>query len=66
MPAREDIEQAAATWIAQRDSGAWSEADAASLQAWLAEAVGHRVAYYRLNAAWNEAASASDHAPLSR
>jgi len=36
MPTREDIEQAAGTWIAQRDSGGWSEADAASFQEWLA------------------------------
>jgi transmembrane sensor len=55
MPTAEDIEQTAATWIARRDSGAWTEADAASFQQWLAQAAGHRVAYYRLNAAWNEA-----------
>ena len=52
---REDIEQAAATWIAQRDNGVWGEADAASFQQWLMQSVGHRVAYYRLNAAWTEA-----------
>lgn len=51
---RDEIEEAAATWIAQRDGEAWSQADAASLDAWLAESAGHRVAYYRLNAVWIE------------
>ncbi|MEJ1964918.1 MAG: FecR domain-containing protein [Gammaproteobacteria bacterium] len=53
--AREDLEQAAATWIARRDSGAWTEADAASFQRWLAQSAGNRAAYYRLNSAWTEA-----------
>jgi transmembrane sensor len=52
---REELEQAAATWIARREGGAWTEADATSLAAWLAQSAGHRVAYYRLNAAWIEA-----------
>jgi transmembrane sensor len=52
---REELEQAAATWIARREGGAWTEADATSLAAWLAQSAGHRVAYYRLNAAWTEA-----------
>ena len=55
MPTREDAEQAAATWIARRDSGAWTEADAAAFEAWLAQSSGHRVAWYRLNSAWTEA-----------
>lgn len=52
---REEVEQAAATWIARREGGAWTEADAAGLAAWLAQSVGHRVAYYRLNGAWTGA-----------
>ena len=52
---REAVEQAAATWIARRDAARWTAADAAALEAWLAESPGHRVAYYRLNAAWNRA-----------
>ena len=55
MQQREDIEQAAATWIAQRDSGVWTQAEAASFEEWLSYSVGHRAAYYRLNAAWTEA-----------
>jgi transmembrane sensor len=55
METREDIEHAAATWIARRDSGTWTDADATSFETWLAESAGHRVAYYRLNSAWSEA-----------
>jgi transmembrane sensor len=51
---REEIEEAAATWIARRD-GKWTPSDAALFDAWLAESAGHRVAYYRLNAAWDQA-----------
>jgi transmembrane sensor len=49
---REDAESAAAAWIARRDTPHW---DAAAFEGWLAESVSHRVAYYRLNAAWQEA-----------
>lgn len=52
---REAVEAAAATWIARRDAAGWTAADAAALEAWLAESPGHRVAYYRLNAAWERA-----------
>jgi transmembrane sensor len=54
MESREQSERAAAAWIARRDSGEWSEADAAAFNEWLAASPGHRVAYYRLNAAWQE------------
>jgi transmembrane sensor len=54
MESREEIEEAAATWIARRDLECWTEADATALQAWLAQSVSHRAAYYRLNAAWEE------------
>jgi transmembrane sensor len=52
---RQQAEQSAAAWIAQRDVGPWSEVEAAALAAWLAQGAGHRAAYYRLNAAWQEA-----------
>lgn len=55
MESRQHSEQAAAAWIARRDSETWSDADAAALETWLAESASHRVAYYRLNAAWQEA-----------
>jgi transmembrane sensor len=49
------VEEAAATWIARRDLGPWSQQDAAALSNWLQASVEHRVAYYRLNGAWQEA-----------
>lgn len=55
MESREQSEQAAAAWIARRDGGPWTDADAAAFDAWLAQSVSHRVAYYRLNSAWQEA-----------
>ena len=54
MESREQSEQAAAAWIARRDSGEWGEADATAFNEWLAASPSHRVAYYRLNAAWQE------------
>ena len=50
-----DIEASAADWLARRDSGAWSAAEQAALEDWLSADAGHRVAYLRLQAAWNEA-----------
>jgi transmembrane sensor len=55
MESREQVEQLAAEWIARRGSAAWTTADASELEAWLTQSVSHRVAYYRLNAAWTEA-----------
>ena len=52
--ARTDIEATAADWLARRDGGDWSQADAAALDAWLGADCGHRVAFLRLQAAWNE------------
>jgi len=49
------IEAAAADWLARRDGPGWSQADAARLEAWLAQATLHRVALLRLQAAWAEA-----------
>jgi transmembrane sensor len=50
------IEAAAAEWLARRDSGRWSEQDAAALQEWLLADTAHRVAFLRLQAAWDETA----------
>src|SRR5262249_19706775 len=47
-------EAAATAWILRRDAGPWTPADATAFAAWLAESVGHRAAYFRLNAAWEE------------
>ncbi|MCQ4167452.1 FecR family protein [Tahibacter harae] len=49
------IERRAADWLARRDGGEWSPEDAAALQTWLAASTAHRVAFLRLEAAWNQA-----------
>ncbi len=55
MESRQQVEEAAAVWIARRDTGPWAENEAAAFEAWLAESAQHRVAYFRLNAAWEDA-----------
>lgn len=54
MASSRKIESAAAAWLARRDSGRWSERDQADLEAWLAAATAHRVAFLRLENAWRE------------
>ncbi|MFT3755205.1 MAG: FecR domain-containing protein [Pseudoxanthomonas sp.] len=49
------IEQAAADWLARRDSHAWNDAEQARFEAWLAAATAHKVAWLRLDTAWHEA-----------
>ncbi len=48
------IEQAAAGWLAHRDGGHWGDADEAALARWLDVDTAHRVAFLRLQAAWEE------------
>ena len=45
-----DIAERAADWAQRRHFWAWSDADQAELDAWLAQSMAHRVAYWRLNA----------------
>lgn len=49
-----DVERVAADWLARRDGEAWTQADAAALEAWLDADTAHRVALLRLQAAWDE------------
>ncbi len=49
------IEERAGQWLAQRDGGAWSEADEAAFNAWLEQSTLHVVAFVRLEAAWKQA-----------
>jgi transmembrane sensor len=46
----------AAAWLARANAGNWTAEDQAKLDAWLAQSRGNRVAYWRLEAAWLEAA----------
>jgi transmembrane sensor len=49
------IEEIAAGWLARRDGDGWSAADQAALTDWLDASSSHRVAYVRLEAAWQHA-----------
>jgi transmembrane sensor len=50
------IRAEAAAWVLkQRDTGQWSEADQAALDAWLAQSPQHMVAYLRLDTVWTRA-----------
>ncbi|MDR6842930.1 FecR family protein [Pseudoxanthomonas sacheonensis] len=52
MASSRQIEQIAAAWLARRDGDGWDKQAQAELEAWLAEATAHRVAFLRLEAAW--------------
>lgn len=52
----ETIEATAAQWFAKQKSDHWTGADQAQLDAWLNAATAHRVAFVRLNAAWQHSA----------
>jgi transmembrane sensor len=50
------IEEDASAWLIRRDSGAWTPVEEARLQEWLEASSLHRVAFWRLETAWDEAA----------
>lgn len=52
----QEIETTASEWLIRRDSGAWTRDDQARLDEWLSASTLHRVAYLRLELAWEEAA----------
>ena len=49
------IEDRAAAWLAKRDSGDWTAVDEDSFARWLEASTANRVAYLRLEAAWEAA-----------
>ena len=51
----QQIEDAAGRWLVQRDSGEWSQQDEVAFEAWMSQAMAHRVAYWRLEDAWEKA-----------
>jgi transmembrane sensor len=55
MSAALQIEEKAAAWLARQDSGEWSPADQAALDAWIEADMAHRVAYLRLQSVWGRA-----------
>lgn len=50
-----EIEQAAAAWLARRESG-WSEVEQAQFRSWRDASIAHRVAWIRIDAGWQRAA----------
>jgi transmembrane sensor len=50
----EAIDEAAGDWLARRDGGAWTAADQVDLECWLNASDLHRVAYLRLEHAWEQ------------
>jgi transmembrane sensor len=55
MDSLSQIKDVAAQWLARRGSETWSAADEAQLEQWLNASTGNRVAFLRLQAAWQEA-----------
>jgi len=54
IPKSEPIEEAAVRWFTRQQSGAWNEAEQASLDAWLEENVAHRIQYLRIKHVWDK------------
>jgi transmembrane sensor len=52
----QEIEDLASEWLIRRDSGVWTAHDQVRLEEWLAASTLRRVAYLRLELAWEEAA----------
>jgi len=51
----ERIEKRAGEWLARRDSESWSQEEQAAFDQWLDESTEHRVAWLRLENAWEQA-----------
>jgi transmembrane sensor len=56
----EQVEQAAAQWLARQQGENWNPCDEAALLAWLSASTANRVAYVRLAAAWDAAGRFGD------
>lgn len=50
-----DVDAQAAAWLRRRHLEAWTDEKETALQSWLEGAMAHRVAYWRLKAAWERA-----------
>ncbi len=50
-----EVQIHAADWLMERREGEWSAEKQAGLDAWLAQSLEHRIAYWRLDAAWGRA-----------
>jgi transmembrane sensor len=54
MGPHRQIEKAAAAWLVRRDREEWNNADQAEFQAWLSASTAHRLAFIRLQTAWQQ------------
>ncbi len=52
MSATDLVGAQAAQWVQRRHFWSWNDADQRELDAWLEQAMGHRIAYWRMNAAF--------------
>src|SRR5262249_17048826 len=50
------IAMQAADWIQRREFWSWSADDEAALEVWLDQALAHRIAFARMETAWNRSA----------
>jgi len=55
VEAHKQVEDQAAAFLARRDGDEWTESNQAELERWLAGSTARRVAFLRLEAAWDEA-----------
>jgi transmembrane sensor len=53
-PKLDEVERAAAAWLAKRDLTDWSKEDQDALDQWLAASASHRVSYIRQLSIWRE------------
>lgn len=66
IPNARDVERAAAAWLERRQREDWSEEDQAGFDAWISASLAHRVAYVRVDTAWNRAEWLKDVQPPVR
>lgn len=55
MNRQRDIEDSALDWLIRKEEPDWSHADQAELDAWLAEAMAHKAAFWRAEYGWRAA-----------
>jgi transmembrane sensor len=55
FPSAKEVDLRAAEWLERRHREEWSKDDQAELDAWFATSPAHRLAYLRVEAAWNRA-----------
>jgi transmembrane sensor len=53
LPDAKDAKAHAAAWLERRDRADWNETDQAELDKWLAQSPGNLLAYWRVEAAWD-------------